>query len=249
VPELGRCVSNPGHGGFKGTRASCIRVSKTHTGNFDWHPGPSETGATVKIKLSNPVFETTGGERIGCSFLFANGGIQDGKTAKITEVVLQGCQLVGPKYACFSNPVAPGTIESTKALKMELGFITNPKNAANPYVGWDLKAESEVSKAILEFSCAEAKIPSFEITIEGSVIAQVKKVNKMLTVFQLYYKQAAGIQNPTTFKGGVEDVLTQITTPVLNPTGAKTEQVGLQAAGGEMEISEPVEIKQRQVEP
>src|SRR5436309_3091144 len=102
VPEIGRCVSQPGTGGFRGTRPKCILVSHTHTGNFEWHPGPGANG-TIKIKLSNPVFETTGGERIGCSFLFANGGIADGKTAKITEVVLQGCGLVGPNYQCFSN--------------------------------------------------------------------------------------------------------------------------------------------------
>src|SRR5207302_2275983 len=36
LPELGRCVSSPGTGGFKGTTAHCVVPSPTHTGNWEW---------------------------------------------------------------------------------------------------------------------------------------------------------------------------------------------------------------------
>src|SRR5207244_5451322 len=47
VPEIGRCLSKPGSGGFRGVRARCIVHSATHTGNFEWYPGP---GANNSVK-------------------------------------------------------------------------------------------------------------------------------------------------------------------------------------------------------
>src|SRR5919201_1517883 len=72
LPELGRCVkvSVAATGAY--TRANCLPLSKTHTGEFEWLPGP---GASNKLKetLSNPVFETTTGEKIVCAFIFVTG--------------------------------------------------------------------------------------------------------------------------------------------------------------------------------
>ena len=132
----------------------------------------------------------------------------------------------------------------------ELGFIPG---GTSPYVGWDLKAESELSKTMFEFSCGESGTsppppPTFKVSLEGSVIGRVTPVNKMVAskIFALVYKEEHGIQKPTAFIGGVEeDVLTQITTPTSNPLNPKTEQAGLKG-GGEMEFGEPMEIKAKQ---
>src|SRR5437899_2018085 len=69
VPEIGRCLSKPGSGGFRGVKAKCIVHSATHTGNWEWYPGPGEKNS-VELKLSQPKFETVNGGRIVCAFLF-----------------------------------------------------------------------------------------------------------------------------------------------------------------------------------
>jgi hypothetical protein len=247
LPEIGRCVSKPGSGAFKGLKPVCVVKSPTHTGNFEWLPGPGPKG-TFKERLSSPALETVNGKRISCSFMFVIGEITGAKTLKVSEVALQGCLLVGPNLTCFSEPSDPGTIESHTALVGELGFIPGSSNPSNPYVGWDLKPESELNPTMLEFFCGERKsAPAYRVSLEGSVIARVRPTNKMLSsgVFTVLYRQEKGIQKPTAFIGGVEDVLTQITTPTLNPTEPKTEQVGL-ATGGEMIMEEPMEIKAKQ---
>src|SRR5205807_7799418 len=81
VPEIGRCLAKPGSGGFKGLK--CIAHSPTHKGNFEWYPGPGASAA-VKLKLSQVTFETIGGSRIVCAFLFAKGELTGGKTLKIS---------------------------------------------------------------------------------------------------------------------------------------------------------------------
>ena len=138
---------------------------------------------------------------------------------------------------------------SETPLLAELGFIPG---GTSPFVGWDLKAESELSKTMFEFFCGESgtsppPLPTFKVSLEGSVIGRVTPLNKMLEskIFALVYKQEHGIQKPTSFIGGPEDVLTQITTPTANPLNPKTEQAGLKG-GGEMVFGEPMEIKAKQ---
>jgi hypothetical protein len=241
LPELGRCVKvAAGTGGF--TRENCIGVSKTHTGEYEWAPGPGASPA-FKETLHGPVLETVGKKKISCSVAFLGGEFTGPKSFKISEVTLQGCVLVGPNLPCYTNFVEPGTIEKQMAgLVGELGFIPGSKTAV-PWAGWDLKPESQVSKTIIEFECGEGKaVPTFKVSLEGSVIGRTKPTNKMLTSMGLVYKQSAGIQNPEAFIGGSKDTLTEDITPTLNPENKTEEQAGL-AAGGEFVPGEALEIK------
>ena len=119
LPEIGRCLSKPGSGGFKGLKAVCIVHSPTHTGNFEWYPGPG-ANASIKLKLSGPTFETVNGRKIGCAFLFADGELTGGKTLKISEVQIQGCAIFPENLACYSNPLEPNKIVSKTPLVGEL---------------------------------------------------------------------------------------------------------------------------------
>jgi hypothetical protein len=251
VPEIGRCLPKPGSGGFKGLRAVCIVHSPTKTGNFEWYPGPGDNNS-IKLKLSQPKFETVNGRRIVCAFLFAKGEFTSGKTLKISgQIQIQGCALQPENLACYTNPLEPNQIVSEIPLVGELGFIPGSPYVT-PYVGLDLKPESELSKTMFEFSCGESGVfppppPTFKGSIEGSVIGRIKPTNKMVEskVFALVFTQKEGIQKPTAFIGGPEDVLTQILTPTLSPNNPKIEQAGL-TMSGEMEVGEPMEIKARQ---
>jgi len=248
LPEIGRCVkaATPKTGEFKG--AKCITKSKTNTGEYNWAPGPDGKPG-VKVRFLSPSLVTTGGNKINCTFIFLEeGAVTSGKELTFKKVTMQGCIMVGTPFSCFSNPSEPGTIESTTALKGEVGFIPGSKNAASPWVGMDLKPESELTKTVVEFFCGEANAaPIYQVALEGSVIGRVKPLGKMVETgkFELLYKQKEGVQIPTAFKEGVEDVLTQVTTPILNPLAKKTEQVGL-ASFAEMEIEEPLEIRNKQ---
>src|SRR5207249_6027345 len=97
------------------------------------------------------------GGKITCAFIFMSGEITSAKTLKVSSLVMQGCLLVGPKLSCQTDPVEQGTIESTTPLVGELGFIPGSPNPANPYVGWDLKAQSGSSNTMVEFGCGEGK--------------------------------------------------------------------------------------------
>ena len=239
LPELGRCVKvTAGSGGYN--RSNCIAKSKTHTGEFEWMPGP---GANAKFeeKWSNPQFETTTGARIVCSFAFLNGEFTGTKGEKIIPpVTLQGCGMVGPKFQCYTNTLEPGTIESETPLVGDLGDIPGSTNPANPWLGWDLKPES--GSTLVMFQCGEAKVPQYIVSFSGSMIGRVRVTNKMQPTFLLNYKQEKGIQKPEAFIGGSPDTLTQETTSIVNPSEKKVEQVGL-AAIGEITPAEPLELK------
>jgi hypothetical protein len=244
LPEIGRCVLNPGHGQYKGTtkKGSCVRHSPTHTGNWEWEPGPGGE-AKVEERFIAPILETTNGGKIECTEWLLEGQITSGKTEKINQIIGQGCKLLGPELPCYSKFIAPGTIESNTPLKGELGYLPGSRKQA----GWDLKPESEIVKTFMEFECGEGKpVPTYKVLLEGSVIGRVAPYNKMLTKYKLFYKQKEGHQIPEAFAGGEKDTLTEQLTPTLNPTEPKTAQVGL-ATIGEQLISEALEVRTKEL--
>src|ERR1700747_1559076 len=144
LPEIGRCVAvAKGTGHFN--LSNCVGVNKRNGGNhgnFEWKPGPGEHG-TFKMRLGPTVFETVGHGKISCSDSFLSGEYLNGKEVKVTNTVLQGCLNVKPNKTCFSNILEGGTVESNQELVGEIGFVVNPKNASNPFVGVDLKSEPD----------------------------------------------------------------------------------------------------------
>jgi hypothetical protein len=241
LPELGRCVKvQAGTGHFN--RNNCIGVDKDgNDGEFNWLPGPSEHG-TFKMRLNTVVFETVGAQKVNCTVAFLTGEYLNGKEVKVSKTVLQGCLYVNKNEGCFSNEIEAGVVESNQVLVGTIGFIPNPKNESNPYVGMDLKAEPE-SFPLLTFNCGETFGESF--AFEGSVIGKITKTNKMLAEDGFVYQQKAGIQKPEAFKGGVKDTLTETVTPSLNPLEHHSEAAAL-GAGGVLVNGETIEFKAKQ---
>jgi hypothetical protein len=238
LPELGRCVADTGKGAF--TRSNCIGISKTHTGGFEWEAGPGASKG-FKAIMTGFKLETTEGIKISCANAQITGEYTGAKSLKTSEVLLEGCELVGPLHQpCYSNPLEKGKIVSTNADAGELGFIPGSKLENVPFAGWDLKSENALMP-FLTFTCGEGG-GALMISLEGSVIGHVTKTNVMTSSFSLNYKQKEGIQIPTSFIGGAEDVLKMITRPLGGET--KTEQAGL-ASGGSITDGEPLEIKVR----
>jgi hypothetical protein len=242
LPELGRCVKVAlGTGHFN--RGNCVGTDKDgNDGEFEWKPGPGEHG-TFKIRLSSVNFETVGHTKINCTLGFLTGEYTNGKDVKISKVTLQGCVDVNTNAACSSSPIEKGVIESSQQLAGEIGFLPNPKNESNPYVGLELRAEPE-SVPMLSFTCGES-LSSILVAVEGSVIGRILKVNKMLAEDGLVYQQKEGHQKYEAFKGGVNDTLTFTFTPVTNPIERHSEAAALGTAGA-IANEEAIEFKSKQ---
>jgi hypothetical protein len=238
LPELGRCVKVAvGTGGF--AKSNCVAVSKKHNGEFEWEPGPGAQKG-FKVLLSSVVLENTQGHRIICTSGQLTGEYTGVKSLKMTKVVGEGCEDITHHTSCYTNPNNPAVLESETPLVGELGDVPGSKTEANPWLGWDLKAESMLSSTMLSFACGEAK-GFIAFMLEGSVIGRVTKTNLMQTGFALTYKQSAGVQALKSFIGGPEDVLTLGELP-FGQTEVSKNPAAL-GGFGPMENEEPLEVK------
>jgi len=233
LPEVGRCVpAAKGTGEYIGLH--CIHKSPTHKGEFNWAPGAVkkkfEGSSTTTITLG------TAKLKILCAAATFNGEWTGSKTASVT-VDLIGCENTATKHKCQSNPAKEGEIEPPQPLEGELGFITS---GSNPTVGLDLKH----SPTIVAFGCGEPLTPpELSATLEGSVIAQIKKVGFMVPEFTLTYKVAGGKQVPESFAGGSPDTLIA---KIVKGVESSTEGATL-AGGVLLPNEEELEIKARTV--
>lgn len=167
--------------------------------------------------------ETTTGIKIDCAADTKVGEIVGPQEVLEVVVTFTGCKLlVTGEPSCQSTGMAAGEI-LTEPLMGELGFITTvPLD-----VGLDLLPETGELLAV--FLCGTT-----EIDVLGSVIGLITPINEPAGQFTLEFKQTAGVQEPTKFEGGPEDVLT---------TDIGTEAVKSGLEGSEtITTSEPVEI-------
>jgi hypothetical protein len=242
LPEIGRCVkaATPKTGQFN--YKNCVRVSKGgNTGEYNWEPGPGEKGtfqAVIGFQLN-----TVGGNRINCTGAVLTGEFLNGKEVKVTNLTLGGCVNIQQNKGCYTNPLEPGTIESTQELVGEIGFIPHPTRPSVPWVGLDLKGSPE-GVPFLQFSCGE-ELGAESVVLEGSVIGRLTYLNKMLPYNLLKYTEEGGKQIPEAFIGGEKDTLLEKVTVVAEPLKKTEEQVGLKGAG-ELSPGETIEIKSRQ---
>jgi alpha-tubulin suppressor-like RCC1 family protein len=233
LPELGRCVKVTSGGAYGGTSPRCTALSSTHTGHFEWLPGPGSE-ARFKDDLSEPRLETVAASKLSCFVGFLEGEYTGAKTEMIHHVTLEGCLDVTTNTSCQTNPLHQGLIESSLPLEGELGFIASEK----PSVGWDLKPRPPAT-SLVSFECGSG-LGTAAVSLEGSVIGRATPIDQMVSAFELLYKQSAGRQIPEFFDGGEREVLTLTTTPF---TAARTsEQTGLELRGLRSGV-EPFEIK------
>jgi alpha-tubulin suppressor-like RCC1 family protein len=233
LPELGRCVKVPSGGAYTGTSPHCTALSGTHTGHFEWLPGPG-SHAEFKDDLSEPRLETVGARELKCVVGFLEGEYTGAKTARINHLTLEGCRDTAAN-SCQSNAFEQGRIETSLPLQAELGFITSGEK---PSVGWDLKPRPPAT-SLVSFECGSG-LGIAALSLEGSVIGRATPIDQMVAGFELLYTQSGGKQIPEFFEGGQREVLTLSTTPL---TGARSaEQAGL-GSNGVRSSPQQLEIK------
>jgi hypothetical protein len=208
VPEFGRCLKVEGvkvgkktvyNGGY--SNPPCTIPNGEKKGRYEWSAGggakkkfTGEFGATILAPVTKGTIECAGGS--------SEGEYTGAKTETVT-LTLESCEALPAHQSCQNVGSAVGEVK-TMSLNGELGFIN--KTAIPPAVGLDLKAATgEIAAA---FECGGGGHGTgTQVVLEGSVIGQIRPVNKMSPAFTVTYRTKAGKQFPEQFEGGVKDTL------------------------------------------
>lgn len=246
LPELGRCVpaeetmegkKTVHHGAF-GNRG-CTKANATHTGKYEWLPGPGPEGKTFTGHLAEPALETKGGIRVECGSGHVEGEYTGEKTATITKLELITCVSGTPPVFCQTEPAVPDVIKNVGNLEAQLGTLGGSKS----FAGWDVKGPTPV---VFTYTCGDKpELESFS-TIEGSVIGTVHTggrsyFNRMNKTGMVRYKQKEGAQLPEAFEGGEKDTLALTRIQGLTQT---TEPIAFESEE-ELTTTEALEVKTR----
>lgn len=250
LPEIGRCVAVEAtkegkktvhSGGF--THKNCSAESPTHTGKYEFLPGPGAeptfegSGSGESVTLTTPA-----GHTILCGVAETKGEYTGAKTSKLF-LLAEACEDTNIKKPCQSfvpeeKEVKPieGVIK-TLPLKGELGYISGG-GTSKPTVGWDYSPE--VGSIVATFECGTTLGLGEKVTLEGSYIPRVKNpLQKMAEEFHFLYSAVGGKQVPEQLEGGAKDTLTAKFVTGLEST---TEEIGY-SAKEEVETEEPYEYR------
>jgi hypothetical protein len=217
-PEYGACVKVQAdkkgkitvyHGGF--TTATCLEISGTKTGKYEWFPGPPvKAKFTTKLKESTTLtqavvtFETVTKTKVVCKGETGTGEYTGTTTVGNVVDTFTGCE--SQKYKalqkdkCKTAGHAEGELV-TSTLEGTLGWIGWKEG--KHLVGNDLFPVGH-SGPLLEFSCA-----GIPVQVRGSVIVKVAS-GKMLPLTKtetVTFAASGSKQTPEQFEGGVKDVL------------------------------------------
>jgi alpha-tubulin suppressor-like RCC1 family protein len=220
LPEFGQCMKVSDHKGAF-TRPNCLPESPTHTGSYEWVPGPP-----AKSTISIPVRAVTlrsANVIMTCSSGLLSGEISGRKTVSLSVTYI-GCHDITNK-PCQSSPTETGVVSTAQALEGVLGFI---RSGTRPRVGLDLKPKSPAT-SLLSFDCREGVEVGSHVLVEGAVIGQDKTINRMSTSFKLLYKASGTKQIPEKFETGVKETLT--TSVVTSGGSSGPDAAGLTMLG------------------
>jgi hypothetical protein len=225
LPSFGRCVKATAKRTGEWEGARCINYAHGK-GTYNFLPGP---GAAPKVSggLGATSLETTGKAKISCASGTGVGEYTGARTLTIT-LTLSGCERASNHQPCQSVGGASGQIV-TNALEGTLGFI----NAAKPSVGLDLAHEPSLAS----FECTAPGVPGKELlTVEGSVIGQIAKLDEMASGFTITFTGRAGKQTPEAFEGGATDTL-------LTSTVGRASEPSVLTSTLSLSDEEPLELK------
>jgi hypothetical protein len=229
LPEIGRCLKvGVGKGVYAGNQ--CVKVEKKGRGAYEWTPASVTEKQAFSGSGGETALTTAGHPTIKC--IDANFvGEWRGPKAATVEVEFQGCQTpLG--VPCQTTPNNKSEIK-TLPLEGELGFIKNQVKEGKLLVtvGLDLKPQPP-STSLATYECGGG--PSELNRIEGSVIGEIKPIDKMTTLQNMVYRTtSAGAQYPeafqespkdtlfTTFQSGLESTTVPTTLKIKNYVGSR----------------------------
>jgi alpha-tubulin suppressor-like RCC1 family protein len=200
APELGRCVKvGVGLGAY--ASANCTATGGER--KYEWFPGFGvkplvKKRYTQAIKsLTSASLTTPGGLTVTCTGQTGEGEYVAAKAVAGVAMTFTGCHR-GEIGKCESSGAAEGEVK-TSLLNGVLGIVKVSTEAVKDKIGLDLSPAS--GETVMEFTCA-----GVPVRVTGSLIVEVK-ANSMLSKATLKYSGTGGVQKPSRFESGPEDVL------------------------------------------
>jgi alpha-tubulin suppressor-like RCC1 family protein len=235
LPEIGRCVQTAiGKGIYAGPQ--CITLATAGRGRYEWTPASPTEKQTFLGSGGETKLTTSGHPTIKCVDANFNGEWRGPKTATV-EIEFQAC--TNPQGAlCQTSPQNKSEIK-TLPLEAELGFIKNQVREGKKIVvvGLDLKPQPPLT-ALASYECAGSPET---VRLEGSVIGEVKPINKMTIDLNLVHRTtSAGAQYPEAFEGALRDTLISTFQSGLESSSSPTT---LKIKGYSGQNAAPLEIK------
>jgi hypothetical protein len=236
MPELGRCVKVAvGTGGFKGS--ACITHESGTKGQYEFMPASAAENITFEGAGTEVVLASSGHPSVKCIDANVTGTLTGPKTAT-AKIEMQGCENTIGQLCHSVN--AENQIVSLP-LEANLGFIKHEEveGKLSVKVGLDFKAQSPFTQMI-QYECKESEETA---TVEGSVIATDKPINKMASENKLVFHVTLKGQDPEKFQEGLKDTLsTTFAKGLASTTVASTYSVKNYVG----KYSIPLEIKARE---
>jgi hypothetical protein len=211
LPEYGHCTAVAG-GKFAGP--SCTTLGTTpKTMKYEFKAieateGIEGGGVGTEVRI-----RTAGHPTISCGSISVVTKWTGPKTAS-AKWILTECH--NPIAQTCQTGTTAGVIEPNP-LEGELGYI---KSAPPQLVGFDFKPQAPLV-SLFSYQCGTSLEQQ---TVEGSVIARIKPINKMTRAQNFYFSTVSGEQFPQSFEGGSVDTLSTKYLPA-NVTAPSTMSV------------------------
>jgi hypothetical protein len=192
-----------GTGTYQGLNCIALEKAGGKFGKYNWIPVAATEKQTFAGTGGESVLATAGQSTIKCIAANVTGEWRGPKTATV-QIEFQACTNAKGQQ-CQSNPQNKSEIK-TLPLEAELGFIKNEVKEGKLLlsVGLDLKPQPPGAD-LVSYECASVTESAH---LEGSVIGQIKTIDKMTTESNLIYNAIRGAQQYEKFEGGPPDTLT-----------------------------------------
>ena len=206
LPEVGRCVAQPGTGKYKD--ANCDEKAGKLTAEKAFEFKKSAVHKAFTGAGGEAVFETASGSKVVCQAESAAGEYHEilGAIKGVQKLLIRftNCATPALGISCASRGAQAGEFV-TSSLKGTLGYISGKKTKA-PVVGLLLKPE-KAKGPFLEFECNGGAI-TVRIGVRPStpngndcVIGSLSPANMMSTTFDEAFSGFGGNQTPQSFEG------------------------------------------------
>jgi hypothetical protein len=154
---------------------------------------------TYEFTLSQPTFESTGGQRLACQSATGAGRISGPKTVEAVKWHLLGCELDG-SWKCNSAGAKEGEVVSS-AINGTLVYLSKAKTEVGvAYSPREPKTLEEGLVPPVTFASAECKGGGGSLVIRRTLLAHLSPVNVNASRFEQWFVGKGGHSVPESYE-------------------------------------------------